>query len=361
MQIPTKTMQNKNHGLNLQLEFQHQSVEDWVCGIGEAVHGLAEDIDNPLLYLPRGEIQRGREDTMDCATRGPVNILEPKFNYVVQNHILAPEDEKWLIDNYANEEGEIEFSDAWVAIGSGTTQSGNSLKAPLDFMRKNGLIPKKMLPLESWMTWADYHNKKRLTQVMQDIAHDFWLRFTINYEKVYAKEYDEVRKYDFLDTAGFAWPTPVNGIYPKNDNPFNHCWVEIPKQIKQTIFDNYPDSCDGDFIKRLAPDYNLFPYSYRVIINAVNTYVQSHEVTTEQIATVWRKRKDLQLEFPQPDMVSIHNPNYSIFDWARERGVNENPEVFNSDIHFTPIAEVDPFYIKFWKVVKKFGGWLSSK
>jgi len=35
-------------------------------------------------YLPQGELQKGIEDFMDCATRSPLNILETKFNWLIR-------------------------------------------------------------------------------------------------------------------------------------------------------------------------------------------------------------------------------------------------------------------------------------
>jgi hypothetical protein len=200
---------------------------------------------------------------MDCASRGPVNILETKFNWLYKNGKLK--NSKWLEDNGFVKNGDIEFSDAFVAINSGTTREGNSLKAPLEAIRKQGMIPKLMLPKEDFMTFDEYHSPKRITEKMKNLGQEFVSRFTIRYEKVYEEYYGDLLKQDLLNVAGFAWSSPINGEYPRTDEQPNHCFV-IYKTPKYYAFDNYIDF-DNDFIKKLAPDYNFVDYGYRLYIS----------------------------------------------------------------------------------------------
>lgn len=254
-----------NYGLNLDLEAQHQSDEDYIYGGLSTVCLVNIPEIERISYLPEGEVQVGLEDMMDCGTRGPVNILETKFNWM-HNHNMSLEDKKWHQENgYVNSEGKIEFSDAFIAIKSNTTRVGNSIKAPLQAINDYGLIPKKMLPLEKWMTFDDYHDKGRITRTMEKLGKEHKRRFPIYYEKVYSIHFGEVYKDDMLVLAGFAWPSPVNGEYPSVEDPFNHIFMGISNP-KHMIFDNYIDEVDNDFIKKLASDYRLFEYGYRLYI-----------------------------------------------------------------------------------------------
>ena len=257
----------KNYGLNLELEKAHQKPKDWVFG-ATSPKCLAEiQPDKRWEYLPKGEVQRGAEDTMDCATRAPINILETKFSYLLRENLIPPENLKFLIDNgYLGGYGNIVFSDAFVAINSGTTRQGNSLIAPLEAIRKKGLIPKSMLPLEKTMTWDAYHNPARITEKMRKLGEEFADRFTINYEKIYEDKFSEVLDRDLVDTGGYAWPTPISGEYPRTDNDPNHAFILFNKPMSNA-FDNYEEA-SGDFIKKLASNYKFVGHGYRVIISS---------------------------------------------------------------------------------------------
>ena len=267
--------QVKNHGLSLTLEKEHQKPTDWIFG-ATSVPCIAQIPQNRRLdYLPKGEVQRGAEDVMDCASRGPVNILEAKFTFLVKSKRLSEQNEKWLYDNGYVQNGVVTFSDAYVAINSHTTPQGNSMIAPLEAIHKQGLTPKKMLPLEPWMRWSDYHKPSRITQSMVALGLKFLSRFTINYERVLEKDFESAYEQDMIDMAGFAWPEPIDGEYPRTDNDPNHVFVGIHLP-KHNIFDNYQEA-PGDFIKKLAPDYDLLDYGYRLIIGEIKVEIPQEQ------------------------------------------------------------------------------------
>ena len=97
------------------------------------------------------------------------------------------------------------------------------------------------------MTWEDYHKPERITEEMKNL--------------------DELLDRDIINLAGYAWPNPVNGEYPRVDYQPNHVFVGIRKP-RTYIFDNYVDEgVAGDFIKKLAADYDFIDYGYRIIIS----------------------------------------------------------------------------------------------
>lgn len=260
----------KNYGLNLQLEREHTDGTEYLGGKLPPCKAEALDklpIDEMKKYFPKGEIQRSDvEDMMDCASRDRVNYLEAKFNYLFQNNLLTPKQTSFaLAFGYYTQNG-FEFSDAYVAIKAGTTKEGNSLKAGLQAVHDWGLIPKYRLPLESWMTWEDYHNPKRITDAMEDLGQKFQ---EVMGEIFYEKWYDyNVEK--GLVTAVHAWDEPnAEGLYTRNERQFNHAvWRPRPAHF---IFDNYIDKVDGDFIKQTTPDFNFFDYGYSIIIGEPKT------------------------------------------------------------------------------------------
>lgn len=230
---------HKNYGLDLDREVQHQDGTEWQFGATspKALFTI-KSTSARMSELPQGEVQRGKEDTMDCATRGPINKLEADFTYGVQHKLFTKENITWLKEKgYADAHGRVTFSDAFIAIKSNTSRQGNSMKAPLDAIHSYGLIPKMMLPLETWMTWEDYHDKKRITQEMTDLGRIFSKRFTINYEQVSSDFIKELNKKEMLVVAGYAWPRPIGRIYPSVDWNANHVWVNVKPEY--VAFDNY--------------------------------------------------------------------------------------------------------------------------
>jgi len=196
--------------------------------------------------------------------------------------------------------GMVEISDAATAIWRGTTKRGNSIIAPIEAMRKHGFVPKKLMPLERWMRWEDYHNPKRITSEIEALGLETTKRFPINYERVYEKDFKNVRKYDLINVAGYAWPDPINGIYPRVSYTPNHVFVDIPKTAQYTIFDNYLDrGIENDFIKRLASDYDLLDYGYRIILNEVS--VMDDTKKKMEMETLTKIYQELLLREPDQD------------------------------------------------------------
>lgn len=269
-------------GFNPEIERLHRDPEhDWqfggfsTLGIGDIPSYAREN------YLPMGEVQQGKEDMMDCASRGPLNILEAKFTYAYSKKLFKAENMQWLkAKGYVSRDGKITFSDAFVAINSGTTPKGNSLKAPLEAIRKQGLVPKNMLPLESWMTFNDFHNPNRITPTLKALGEEFKNRFQINYEQVAHIHFKELLKDDLFIVGVHAWPQPTAKEYPKTDAPFNHVVAMIRPEYY--IFDNYEET-KGDFIKKLAPDFSFWPDGYRIFISKD---LDTKEI--EQLISLWQ-------------------------------------------------------------------------
>ena len=71
----------KNHGFSIELEREHSQAEDWYFGAASSPSLFEIPQNEREDYLPKGEVQKGVEDFMDCASRGPLNILETYFNY----------------------------------------------------------------------------------------------------------------------------------------------------------------------------------------------------------------------------------------------------------------------------------------
>lgn len=214
-----------------------------------------------LLFLPDGVLQYNNiMDSNGCASRAPLNILEAKLTYAYKHKTLMPNSLKtWLRANGYIVDGKVVLNDAFIEILSGTDKNGNSLKAPVDTIYRYGVIPAHLLPLEEGMTWEQYMDPKRVTQDMRDLGKQFLLRFGINYEKVPRETFPEALETDFLSVALFAWPEPVNGVYPATSGSFNHAVAAVDNYIY--VEDNYEP-----FLKLLAKNYPMFDWGYSLSI-----------------------------------------------------------------------------------------------
>jgi len=262
----------KNRGLDLEREEQELQGDEWVFGATSPDCIYAVPIDERKDYLPLGERQVGRQDWMDCVTRGVINILEVKFTYSLRKGLIKPKNALWLRQNgyVVVRDGKeyVEFSDRFIAIKSGTTRDGNSMKNPPDAVRKFGLIPRGMLSPNKKMKWADYHNANDITREMEALGQEFIKRWALNYEQVALSNLQTLIKRDCANLAGFAWPEPDNnGVYPYTEGPFTHAFMAFALPLTR-IFDNYEDQHDGDWIKTLAPDYAFYRYGYRMFVRA---------------------------------------------------------------------------------------------
>jgi hypothetical protein len=257
-----------NTGLDLEKEKAELKGDEWVFGAlsPKCIFSVPEDERED--YLPVGELQNIGEEKSGCVTRAYNNKLEDKFTYADKKNIMPPELKKWGRDNrYATEDGVWTFSDAYIEILSGTTRSGNSLKAPAHAIYEHGLVPKSVLPQLD--TWDSHYNPIRITKDIKNLGLEFKKRFTINYEQVFTADMDSLLKHDMVGIAVYAWPLPENGEYPRTDLPLNHCVMAYRTPLTY-IFDNYIDSTDGDFIKKLKVDYNIYDYGYRLYVSAQN-------------------------------------------------------------------------------------------
>lgn len=334
-------MVTKNYGLNLELEKQHIDGTEWTFG-AVSQPGLAHLSESERTdYLPSGELQRGKEDFSDCVTRGFLNSLEAQFNWLYRNDKLKPENKKWLEDKGYVQNDEVTFSDRFIAVLSGTTRNGNSMKAPVDAIRKNGLIPKSLLPKSSDMTWDMYHDPSKITDELKQLGQDFLTRFSINYEQVPKVLISNALKDDIIVVAGYAWTAPIDGVYPPApDMPFNHCWINF--QNKYFAFDNYLDT-DGDWIKHLSEFYVFYDYGYRVYVSAQNVPaladLQEPQKTalwswlTKMIAWIFTKNgtmPDIPPEIlPEKEPEKVEPKKSKLTDWADaielfESGGNKN-------------------------------------
>lgn len=251
------------NNFNVQRELAEQDGSEWKFGALSQPGIVSIPLAERELYLPIGETQFDAfADFTDCASRSPVNHLEALFTYHYR-HSMKEENKLWMETKGYVHNNRITFSDRYIAVLSGTTHEGNSLKSPLEAIRKQGLIPKALLPKTDDLNWNDYYAP--IPQPLKELGQEFLTRFTINYEQVALTHFADVLKDDCIGVAAFAWPLPINGVYPKTTGNFNHAFL-LYNLPQWQIFDNYLEKPE-DFTKTLAPNYAFFDYGYRVYVS----------------------------------------------------------------------------------------------
>ncbi len=211
------------------------------------------------MYTPDGVNQfNNLMDTIGCASRAPLNILETKLNYFSVNGML-PELFKWFKDNGYLVNNKFVLCDAFIEILSGTTRDGNSLKAPVDTVYRYGVIPAYLIPLQDGMTWEQYMDRNRVTQAHINLGKEFKKRIGLAYEQVQNSEFHAHLSNDLLDVATHGWSLPINGIYPPTDDPFNHATALVNNNID--ALDNYEP-----YNKKLDYKYKFFDWGYTLSI-----------------------------------------------------------------------------------------------
>ena len=189
-------------------------------------------------YFPTGQLQNRGEEKMYCVTGGFNNEIEKQLNWAYQNSKLHDPFIDFLKEyNFFDKEGKIRLSNRIPALGSGTTRNGNSLKRVAEWIRKNGIFPQNILPEDYPMSFDEYYDPSKITSEMLKIGQKSKEFLTFNYAIVKG-----------------------TSNYPK-----------YAGDVRWEIFDNYLD-VDGDFIKRLAPDYILMNYAYKVILNETKPF-----------------------------------------------------------------------------------------
>lgn len=160
--------------------------KDYMMG-SEASLGVAEVMPSGdwTPYKPQGEDQYGQGwDSMSCTSFSYTNTIETYINFLISSKKIGQDSIKWLTDKgYIDSNGTLNFSDRFLAIMSGTTQSGNALNKVAETARTVGLIPQSMLPFGG-NSWNEFMNADLITKQITDLGKEFLTRFKLSYEWV---------------------------------------------------------------------------------------------------------------------------------------------------------------------------------
>lgn len=133
-------------------------------------------------FLPPEERQSTLTfDSMSCATFSATNVIETQINFFIQSGKLPAGHLKKLNDLGFMQDGKINISDRFTAIMSGTTPQGNYFQNVWDSIRKDGMLSELDFPMQA-DTFAQYHDKNRITVDMKNKAKKILELFSFAYE-----------------------------------------------------------------------------------------------------------------------------------------------------------------------------------
>lgn len=225
---------------------------DWVLPLG-SIENRSKMIVN---YLPEYEGQSNSTmDSMSCATFSALNALEFYFKL----NTIPHEHQQFLLDNGYYRNGEINFSDKYSAIMSGTTIQGNYQSNVGNSLRHDGVIPQEMLPFGNSKYFAEWHNRSQITSAMTELGKKFVSYFDISYYWVYFKGEnstlgDEKRLKSALLMQPIQIAIPVPGSHAVTA-------FSCDDDDIVTYFDHYDKSINTIHISRIhnAVAYTIIP------------------------------------------------------------------------------------------------------
>ena len=224
-------------------------------------------------YLSDPEVQYDpRFDSMGCASFSLTNVIETQLNYhLAQGNFSKP------ILNLYNSMGVIQndkfnFSDRFVVVGSGTTESGNTMQKVIDFVRKNGFVSEGAWPFSQTMTHDDF-----FTSIPQEIyAKAKKIKWTMNIAYEWSIT-EQTKQQDRLSLAQNAlqhaplwFAIPICPTY--KESVALTCPMTTPQHCVECYgIDTTYQICDqyNPFLKKLALDYPVL-WAMKVVVTPRN-------------------------------------------------------------------------------------------
>lgn len=268
LKVSSNNMKDFIPNLNLTPLLPHL---DWFVGAETGIK-YEERCSNWTPYLPTNERQNRGFETFSCVSFSALNIIEMQIKYLYMTGAMNEDTLKYLKDVYdMNDNGDVNFSDRYIAILSGTTRQGNSGNNVAETIRKYGLIPDKILPFEG-DNFDEFMNKNAVTDEMIFLGKQFLVKSGLNYAYEWVYIYgDKANAFDVLSKHIKQAPLQIfSPICPgwSYDRPVKTCPSNIPQHatlvynVNQLIeiLDQYEP-----FYKQLDKDYPIL-YALKIVI-----------------------------------------------------------------------------------------------
>jgi len=203
---------------------------------------------------------------MSCVSQSMNNCLETILNFKLGNGEIDRDRIDFLAEGGYFLDGQVNFSDRFLAKVSGTSRDGNSGPKVVLSARQFGLVPESDWPWHPGVeTWEDYYSE--IPQAVLDKGRRFRELFGLPFEMVYGEENLRSCLTSFPVQAYVRYGGQfVDGIRRHVDGEPNHA-VELISTYGccDMIFDTYaPDPLGPESgLYRAALDYGM-PYGMAV-------------------------------------------------------------------------------------------------
>ena len=245
--------------------------QDWIFGAVERPDILPNGDWRP--YKPNPEKQATKYfDPFSCVSESVTNAMEELINKMMTEdpNVRLIAEKLQLLDD----DGKANLSGRFLAVMSGTIPGqGNSQKAVLECLRKNGVVGEKVWPSNWEMTQDQYF--ATISQEAKNLGKEFLKYFDPNYEAILDGNDNlekAAKKGPLVVIVGGAYLGNIAGalLYRNNGTPLYNHQVNYVSQRRNVsdfnqiiarihdIFDTY-DPFD-------KPYYENYPFKYAKII-----------------------------------------------------------------------------------------------
>ena len=195
--------------------------KDWFAGgiTGIPSFSVLEPSLDYSPYLPVYEQQSNRNfDSMACVTFANLNVNEILIKRMVLKGLITNKEIRQKLGGDPNDDSEINFSDRFTAVASGTRRTGNTMASVAESIRMQGAVLQHIYPNEfdRIVTWKEWH--KPLPDILYTKAKLFNTVFDYHWDWVGSR----LPRAEIINKALATSPLTVSvQIYsPQNDKGY---------------------------------------------------------------------------------------------------------------------------------------------
>lgn len=242
---------------------------------------------------------------------------------------------------------EVNYSDRFHGIVSGTSPRGNKIQNPCETIRKLGNLPEERLAFDdSISSWSKYYFPKPMAGEYLKEAKE-WLdqyEFLHEWVRPTAKNIMNALKYSPLGVSVFAWARNRDGMYFKA-RPENHwtCLVGYKEGEYWEVFDSY-----YPHVKRI-PWNNKFEYVKRYYLKRTKSKLEVDQKFYENMLGKFILRVNANGELYKVEKEVLKKINFQISDPDIWKAVHQTLRPMITGI-------TEPDFLRLSRVAKKLKG-----
>jgi hypothetical protein len=230
------------------------------------------------------------------------------------------------VANYAGLSA-LNLSDRHLGVSSNTNKVGNSLQVVSETFRKNGIVKEEELPFtyemlsDPFARWNEIFDTSKLDPVAKRY-------YGGNHSWVYGKEaMKQALAFSPLQIA-IGIPSTYNDPIVKDTGKYYSYHAVLLYKIDDNGYYYIYDSVGPNFKRVLDKNFKIEQAkSFRDLPDDWKEKT-TYELTTEMARYAWLTRPDLQEKFPASNRFISLDGRWNLYDWCRQYGPIEMPEVF---------------------------------